>query len=117
AKELGDFFKSDIYGKQNISMFNKRRFQRSSSTFHITERFSSNIYIIKNVGILYDMAIRLNPDHALAYYNRALVWRQKADQRAAIADFQKYLDLGEGIRSGDQATVEGFIRDLKQQQR
>jgi tetratricopeptide (TPR) repeat protein len=62
----------------------------------------------------YTEAIRLKPDYAFAYYNRALVWRQKADQRAAIADFQKYLDLGEGIRSGNQATVEKFIRDLKQ---
>jgi lipoprotein NlpI len=63
----------------------------------------------------YTEAIRLKPDYPDAYHNRALVSRQKADQKAAIADFQKYLDLGEGTRSGNQATVEKFIRDLKQQ--
>jgi tetratricopeptide (TPR) repeat protein len=58
-------------------------------------------------------AIRLKPDDANAYYNRALVWKQKEDYYATIADYQKYLDLGGGIRDGDQAEVEGFIRDLK----
>jgi len=61
----------------------------------------------------YAEAIRLNPDYARAYFNRAQIWRQKGDRRAAIADFQKYLNLREGTRSGDQATVVKFIRDLK----
>ena len=61
----------------------------------------------------YTEAIRLKPDYADAYYNRAIVWKQKEDYYAAIADYQKYLDLGGGIRDGDQEKIEGFIRDLK----
>jgi tetratricopeptide (TPR) repeat protein len=61
-------------------------------------------------------AIRLRPDYAKYYYNRGLARRAKGDPasaKAAIADFQKYLDLGGGIRYGNQAAVEQFIRDLK----
>jgi tetratricopeptide (TPR) repeat protein len=64
----------------------------------------------------YAEAIRLKPDFALAYYNRGLARRKKgdlADAKAAIADFQKYLDVGGGMCDGDQAEVEQFIRDLK----
>jgi tetratricopeptide (TPR) repeat protein len=64
----------------------------------------------------YAEAIRLKPDFANAYYNRGHAWRAKggpASAKAAIADFQKYLDLGGGIRDGDQAKVEQFIHDLK----
>jgi tetratricopeptide (TPR) repeat protein len=65
----------------------------------------------------YTEAIRLKPDYANAYYNRGLARRAKGDPasaKAAIADFQKYLDLGGGIRRGDQAKVlEQFISDLK----
>jgi tetratricopeptide (TPR) repeat protein len=61
----------------------------------------------------YNEAIRLQPDHADAYYNRALVWEKKEDYRKAIADYQKYLELGGGSRDGDQKEVEGFIRALK----
>ncbi len=69
-------------------------------------------------GALKDFAeaIRLKPDYADAYYNRGVALRAKGDPasaKAAIADFQKYLDLGGGIRDGDQAAVEQFIRDLK----
>jgi tetratricopeptide (TPR) repeat protein len=64
----------------------------------------------------YAEAIRLKPDYANAYYNRGVARRAKGDPastKAAIADFQQYLDLGGGIRDGDQAEVEQFIRDLK----
>jgi tetratricopeptide (TPR) repeat protein len=64
----------------------------------------------------YTEAIRLKPDYAESYYNRGLVHRRQSDLasvKAAIADFQKYLDLGGGIRDGDPTKVEGFIRDLK----
>src|SRR3984893_2762380 len=69
-------------------------------------------------GAIKDSAetIRLKPDFALAYYNRGLARRKKgdlADVKAAIADFQKYLDGGGGMCDGDQAEVEQFIRDLK----
>ena len=64
----------------------------------------------------YTEAIRLKPDFAVAYCNRGVARRDKGDPasaKAAIADLQKYLDLGSGIRRGDQAEVEGFIRELK----
>jgi hypothetical protein len=62
------------------------------------------------------LRIRLKPNFAAAYYNRGVARRDKSDPAsagAAIADFQKYLDLGGAIRVGNQATVEQFIRDLK----
>ena len=61
----------------------------------------------------YNEAIRLKPDYANAYYNRAGIWKKKENYYVAIADYQKYLDLGGGIRDGDQEKIEGFIRDLK----
>jgi len=69
-------------------------------------------------GALQDFteAIRLRPDSAEAYLIRGAARGSKDDRasiKAAIADFQKYLDLGGGIRDGDQAEVEQYIRDLK----
>jgi tetratricopeptide (TPR) repeat protein len=61
----------------------------------------------------YTEAIRLNRDYAEAYYNRAIVWEKKEDYGKAISDYQKYLELGGGVRDGDQKEVEGFIRALK----
>lgn len=61
----------------------------------------------------YNDAIRLKPDYANAFYNRALVFRDKANYEAAIQDFQKYLDLGGGVKYGDQQKVEEMIRGLK----
>jgi len=39
-------------------------------------------------------ALRLKPDATLIYYNRSLLWQQKANHAAALADFQRYLALG-----------------------
>jgi len=61
----------------------------------------------------YSQAIRLNPQFVDAYYNRGNAFKAKGDFSAAIVDYQKYLDLGGGIRDGDQEKVEGWIRDLK----
>jgi tetratricopeptide (TPR) repeat protein len=58
-------------------------------------------------------AIRLKPDYANAFYNRALIQEGKANYKAAISDFQRYLDLGGGVRDGDQEEVEQKIRNLK----
>ena len=49
----------------------------------------------------YNEAIRIKPDYANAVYNRAFTWKDKAHQTAAIADLQKYLALGGGLRDGD----------------
>jgi tetratricopeptide (TPR) repeat protein len=61
----------------------------------------------------YDEAIRLKPDFDSAYYNRGRLYKKKGERQAAITNYQKYLDLGGGIRDGDQAKVEKIIRDLK----
>jgi tetratricopeptide (TPR) repeat protein len=63
----------------------------------------------------YDEAIRLNPDFADAYFNRAFVHQKRASGsgKAAIADYQRYLDLGGGVRHGDQSRTEKTIRDLQ----
>jgi len=41
------------------------------------------------------------------------MFRAKANYEPAIADFQRHLDLGGGVRDGDQQAVEEKIRDLK----
>ena len=61
----------------------------------------------------YDKAIGLQPDYANAYYNRGLLYETKRHYVAAITDFQRYLDLGAGLRHGDQAATEQRIYDLK----
>jgi tetratricopeptide (TPR) repeat protein len=58
-------------------------------------------------------AIRLDPDYTSAYYNRAVIRASRKDNAGAIADYQKYLDLGGGLRDGDQAVVEDWIRRLR----
>ncbi len=65
----------------------------------------------------YDMAIELDPQHVSAYYNRGLAHKAQGNLAPAIADYQKYLDLGGGVRDGDQAEVEKTIRDLRSQLR
>ena len=63
----------------------------------------------------YSAAIRLNPRYVDAYYNRGIARAALGDVLDALADYQAYLDLGGGVRSGDQAKVEQAIRDLKKQ--
>jgi tetratricopeptide (TPR) repeat protein len=62
----------------------------------------------------YNEAIHLRPDNANAFYNRACARKVKGDKEGAASDYQKYLDLGGGVRDGDQAKVEQIIRDLRQ---
>jgi tetratricopeptide (TPR) repeat protein len=50
----------------------------------------------------YDEAIRLRPEYASAYYNRAGIRRAQKEHSYALADCQKYLDLGGGVHDGDQ---------------
>ena len=55
----------------------------------------------------YDEAIRLKPDYADAYYNRAVQFKNESQLRSRhCVIFQKYLDLGGGVRDGDQQEVE-----------
>jgi tetratricopeptide (TPR) repeat protein len=65
----------------------------------------------------YSQAIRLKPDFAEAFGNRAHAESKMASAsgddskyRAAIADYQKCVDLGGVLRGGDQAELEQTIR-------
>jgi tetratricopeptide (TPR) repeat protein len=58
-------------------------------------------------------AIRLEPNYIDAYYNRAVLCVELNRIHDAIADYQRYLDLGGGLRDGDQAAVEQRIRELR----
>jgi len=60
----------------------------------------------------YNEAIRLKPDFLDALYYRAGLLEQKTLYRHAIADYQKYLDLGGAERDGIQSRVERRIRAL-----
>jgi tetratricopeptide (TPR) repeat protein len=60
----------------------------------------------------YSEAIHLK-GYARAFYNRAVVLMKEDNYKAAIADFQKYLDDGGGVRDGDHQAVAQVIRDLK----
>ena len=62
----------------------------------------------------YEQAIRIQPDYANAYFNRADLL-ERADPTQAIADFQRYLDLGGGTRDGDTEIVQKRIEKLKAQ--
>ena len=58
----------------------------------------------------YNEAIRLNPGDADIYLNRGILWEEdKNDYDSAIADYQKYLDLG-----GERKEVAEWISDLKE---
>jgi tetratricopeptide (TPR) repeat protein len=61
----------------------------------------------------YNEAIRLKPDYADAFYNRAQIWEEIDKPADAVAAYQKYLDLGGGVRNGDSEEVERIIGKLK----
>jgi tetratricopeptide (TPR) repeat protein len=58
------------------------------------------------------MAIQLKPDYADAYHGRAKAWESIKNYQAAIADYQKYLELGGGILHNDREIIEETIQDL-----
>jgi hypothetical protein len=49
----------------------------------------------------------------VTYKNRGATYAEMDNRVAAIADFQRYLDLGGGRKDGEQAEVEQAILDLK----
>jgi hypothetical protein len=58
-------------------------------------------------------AVRANKEIAVNYFHSGMQRARQNDLSGAIADYQKYLDLGGGRYYGNQAEVEGWIRDLK----
>jgi tetratricopeptide (TPR) repeat protein len=62
----------------------------------------------------YGQAIRLKPDFANPYYGRALIFRDRLSYRDAVADFQRFLDLGGGAHDGFAEKAKQMIADLKQ---
>ena len=60
----------------------------------------------------YGEAIRLDPKYVSAYYNRAGIWEQMEKYGNASADLQKYLELGGGVRDGDESQVAERIKRL-----
>jgi tetratricopeptide (TPR) repeat protein len=62
----------------------------------------------------YKQAIAFQPDDPTAYYNRAEIWQMKDAPATAIADAQKYLDLGGGERHRNKEEVKQMIAELKQ---
>jgi tetratricopeptide (TPR) repeat protein len=59
----------------------------------------------------FDQAIRLNPNHFRAFYNRGLLWEAK-NFPSALADFKKFSELAPSDPTGPQA-VERMTRALK----
>lgn len=62
----------------------------------------------------FNEALRLKPDFPDALYYRAGVLEKKSLYRAAIADYQKFLDLGGEVEAVNLGRVEGLIRYLRQ---
>ena len=61
----------------------------------------------------HDEAIRLQPADAVLYYNRALTKEGQSAFASAIADYQKYIELG----GDDPRQVEEKIRRLRAKDR
>jgi len=59
------------------------------------------------------IAKHLTDKISAAFNNRGNARQARGDLEGALKAYQKYLDLGGGIRDGDQAKVEEMIRDLK----
>ncbi len=61
----------------------------------------------------YEEAIRLKPDFAHAYFNRALFWEMNKKFSSAVADYEKYVELGGGKQDDSQKAVKEKIKKLK----
>ncbi|MFT3895444.1 MAG: TIR domain-containing protein [Anaerolineales bacterium] len=60
-----------------------------------------------------DKSIYLTPNETALYYSRGIVRHQLNDLIGSLTDYQKYLDLGGGIRNGNQKEVKSIIKKLK----
>ncbi len=62
----------------------------------------------------FNEALRIKPDYLDALYSRGLILKEKSLTRAAIADLQKFLELGGGERDDNQKKIENTIRELQE---
>jgi tetratricopeptide (TPR) repeat protein len=76
-------------------------------------RIRQNMGDIENALSDYNQSILLNPSFSINYFNRGLVLEIKKEYLLAIADFQKYLELGGGTENKNQEETKEKIRDLK----
>ncbi len=63
----------------------------------------------------FNQAIRLDPNDAMAYYNRGLIYRNQGDNQAALSDFQKAANLYQ--QQGRQDDYQDAINRIKELQR
>ena len=60
----------------------------------------------------YDKAIRLNPEHAGAYFNRGIAYRELGRKTEAVADFEKLITLTDDAQQVEMARQQ--IEELKE---
>ena len=58
-------------------------------------------------------ALRIDYNHAPAYKTRGYTHAKKGDYEEAIADYQKYVDMGGDVSHTDSVEVENIINGLK----
>jgi len=58
----------------------------------------------------YDEALRLRPQHAESYFNRASAYRYKGQNKQAIADYEKALDLNPNLEIVKRKLLELGVR-------
>lgn len=118
---------ADAYNDRGIERYNQNDFvgalQDYNAALEIEPEFAdayNSRGLVRGIqgdldGAILDFsqALFIQPDYAAAYYNRATIWQRKKAYRSAITDYQKYLNLSQGMLYGNQEKVKGIIRDLK----
>lgn len=103
-----------------------KRFNEAEKEYRKSIKMNSSYYkAYNNLGVLlknmerldeaeiaYKKAAELDPSD-LAFYNLGILLEQKKDYLSAINYYEKYLEVGGGIKNGDQKAVEEKIKSLK----
>jgi len=61
---------------------------------------------------LYGRSIEMNPSFAEGFFERAMCRERISDYDGAISDYRRYLELGGGMRFGNQTSVEAALAHL-----